>query len=496
MTLRQAAFSAARWTTAAAVTRSVLQVAQVAVLTRLLVPEDYGLMAIVISVMGFATIVSDLGVSSAIIQKQDTTDAQYSTLYWVNVLCGVGVMMLVAVVSPLVAAVYGDARLVPLLIATSVSFPVIAIGHQLKVRAEKDLRFGALARIEIISFLIAFGVAIWMAWNGLGVAALVGSLLVNSLVGTVLAWALLARGWRPFPIWQLSEVREYLSFGAYMVGNNIANTINSVADMLIGGRILGPAALGLYSVPRNLSLQVQWLLNPIVTRIAFPVMSRVQDDRARLRRIYLQVLRLTASVNAPIYAFIALFAPEITGVLFGSRWVDSAELLRILAIWGFLRSTGNPVGALVLAVGRARLSFQWNLAVMAFVPLLLWQGSLHFGLAGLAGAWVAFGVVGYIPNWYFLVRSTCGARLLEYTAQLIIPAALAAAAGGVAWLAVSGLDGLLLRLVVGGAAGGVTYLGASYAFNRPWIDAMRTLLAGERIGPPTQAASGVGGGRG
>jgi O-antigen/teichoic acid export membrane protein len=295
---------------------------------------------------------------------------------------------------------------------------------------------------------------------------------------TAFSWAWLAQGWRPQRVWRLGEVRGYISFGGYMIGNNIANTVNSMADLLIGGRILGPAALGLYSVPRTLSLQLQGILNPIVTRIAFPVMSRVQDDRPRLRRIYLQVLRLTASVNAPLYAYIAVFAPEITALLFGDRWADSGQILRLLALWGFLRSTGNPVGSLVLAVGRARLSFQWNLTMVAIIPLILWQGSTHFGLTGLAGAWIAIGLIGYVPNWYFLVRSTCGARFVEYTVQIAVPVGLAAAAGAVAWLATAAVGSPLSRLLVGGLVGAVVYLAGSLVFNRSWVAAMRQLLAG------------------
>jgi hypothetical protein len=132
----------------------------------------------------------------------------------------------------------------------------------------------------------------------------------------------------------------------------------------------------------------------------------------------------------------------------------------------------------VLAVGRARLSFQWNLTMVAIIPLILWQGSTHFGLTGLAGAWIAIGLIGYVPNWYFLVRSTCGARFVEYTVQIAVPVGLAAAAGAVAWLATAAVGSPLSRLLVGGLVGAVVYLAGSLVFNRSWVAAMRQLLAG------------------
>ncbi|HEX6588863.1 MAG TPA: MOP flippase family protein [Longimicrobiales bacterium] len=475
MSLKQAAFTAARWTAIGAVVRSALQFGQVVVLTRLLVPEDFGLMAVAVSVMGFAGIISDLGVSSAIIHRQDTTADQLSTLYWVNVASGIGVMLLVVGVSPLVAGIYGDARLRDLLLIAALSFPVLALGQQLRVRAEKELRFGAVALMEIGAATAGFVVTIALALAGFGVMSLVAGLLANAVVATTIAWLTLAHGWRPGLAFDLRGVRHHLSFGGYMIGNNLTNTVTGMADVLIGGRVLGPALLGLFSVPRNFVLQTQWLINPVVTRIAFPVMAKVQDDVAALRMIYLNVLRLTVSATAPLYVFMMVFAPELTLLLFGERWAGAASLLRLLALWGLLRAFANPVGSLLMATGRARLSFQWNVGMVVVVPLVLFWGA-SLGVVGLAASWVALGLITFVPTWYVLVRPCCGATLAEYTAQGAVPAGLALAAGAAAYAAALPFEQPLLRVAVALVTGGAVYVAGSVFFNRAWTEALRALL--------------------
>lgn len=481
MSLKQAAFTAARWTAIGAAVRSALQFGQIVVLTRLLLPEDFGLMAVAVSVMGFAGIISDLGVSSAIIHRQDTTQAQLSTLYWVNVAAGVAVMVLVAGVSPLVALVYGDARLRELLLIASLSFPVLALGQQLRVRAEKELRFGSVALMEIAAAAAAFVVAIALAWAGYGVMSLVAGLLANAVVATMIAWLTLAHGWRPGRTFDLGSVRQHLSFGGYMIGNNIANTVSGMADVLIGGRVLGAAVLGLYTVPRNFVLQTQWLINPVVTRIAFPVMARVQEDEAALRRIYLNVLRLTVSATAPLYLFMIVFAPELTVLLFGERWAGAAALLRLLALWGLLRAFANPVGSLLMAVGRARLSFHWNLAMVALTPLVLYWASTH-GVVGLAAGWVALALLTFAPTWYFLVRPCCDASFGDYVTQAAVPVGLALAGGLAALAAAAPFEHAAARAAVGLIVGAAVYLAGSASFNRTWIDALRALLRMDSAG--------------
>lgn len=475
LSLKQQTFSAVRWTTVSMVGRAALGFVQIAILARFLAPADFGLMALVMAVLAFAQIFSDLGVSNAIIHRQEITQEELSSLYWLNVCSGLGLMLLLMAVSPWVASFYGEPRLQPIVMLASTVFFIVALGQQLRVVAEKNLRFADLARVELWAAVIGFTVAVGVAVAGGGVYALAVGMIANAIAATGLAWYLLAQDWRPGMRLRLGETRQFLGFGAYMMGNNLANTFNSQADILIGGRLIAASALGMYSLPRDLSLRVAQVINPIVTRVGLPVMAKAQANPALLKSVYLKTLRMTASVNFPLYLAMAAFAPEVVALVFGAQWAEAAPLLRVLAIWGALRASGNPAGSLIFAVGRADLAFKWNAALLVVIPPALWFGA-HYGAMGLALSLLVMAVSFSIPGWWVLIRPLCGAGFKEYYAQLIVPLTAASVATFAALAAAFPLSTPILRLVVGLVVGGLVYLVVSHFFNREWLDSVKELL--------------------
>ena len=479
MSLRDRTFSAVRWTTVAAVARVLLQTAQVAVLARLLSPSDYGLMAMVGVVLSFAGLFADLGVNSAFVQRQDVTEKQRSSLFWLNVCVSTALSAVVVAISPLAARFFQDPRLTPLIMLSSVTFVVSALGQQVVMSAEKTLNFRPVVLVQTAAALLGFGAALIAALAGLGVYSLVLSGIISSLTGTVLAWWFIAGGWRPLLRLRADDVWPFLGFGTATVANNIVNQINMTVDLFLGSRLLSAAQLGLYSVPRNLTLQIQFVVNPVVTRVGFPLIAEVQDDIARVRSIYLKTLNMTASTTAPLYVGIAAFAPEVVTILLGPKWTASAALLRVLALWGFLRSTGNPVGSLLLGMGRADLSLKWNLGMLCVIPPALWIGS-QYGPAGLAWTLLTIAVALYVPGWLILVRPLCRAGLVEYSVAALRPLLMAAASVAPAYLVAWHLDSPLLSLGVGVLVAGPLYLAISLLGNSQLLAAMLELLAGRR----------------
>lgn len=476
MTLKHRTFSAVRWTTAAAVTRALLHLAQVAVLARLLVPEDYGLMAMVSVVLGFASIFSDAGVNSAYVQRQDVTQEQRSSLFWLNVGMSGVVTLLVLMVSPLVARFFGDARLSPLSMLASSTFVISALGQQLRMTAEKTLDFRPVVLLEVAAALLGFVTAVTAALAGWGVYALILGGIVGTSCGTALAWLFLARGWRPQWRFRLVDVRSYLGFGSALVANNLVNEFNRSIDLLLGGRMLAATALGLYSLPRQVVFQVQGMINPIITRVGFPLIAQVQDDIPRVRAIYLKTLNMTASTNAPLYVGIAFFAPELVRIVLGDKWQAAADLLRLLAVWGFLRSTGNPVGSLLLGMGRADLSLKWNIGLLFLVPPVLWLGS-QFGALGLAWALLGLTVLMFVPGWFVLVRPLCHIKLWDYSVSALRPLLIAVASIAPAYFLTVQIDNVYLHVTTVVAISAPFYLALSYLFNREWLVAMKQLAA-------------------
>jgi lipopolysaccharide exporter len=387
------------------------------------------------------------------------------------------VALLMVLAGPLVGRFYEDERLTSLIWISGATLVVTALGQQIRVIAEKNLEFVVLTRAEIFTSVLALLVAVTIAMGGGGVYALVGGAFTNALVMTALLWVFLAHGWRPMRHFNPREIRHFLGFGAYMIGNNLVNTFNSHVDVLLGGRVLSTQSIGLYSLPRDLCLRIAGVFNPIAMRVGMPVMAKAQNDISTLRGIYLKTIRMTASVNFPFYIALAIFAPEMVHLLFGARWDEAIPLLRILALWGLLRSVVNPVGILVMARGRADLSFKWNLWIFFIYPPLILLGS-RLGVIGMASSMLFAGLAVFPANWYWLVRPLCGAGFGEYVLQTIVPLGIAAVSGLVGYLLAEPFSAEMVRLGVGITAGGLTYLLLSARYNDGWFATMRELAVG------------------
>lgn len=477
MSLKQRAISAGRWTTASAVIRAALMIAQLALLARLLDPADFGLMAVTTAILAVVTLFADFGVNRLIMHRPDLSPETLRSLYWANLLAATLLALLLIALSRVVAGIYDEPQLAGVLAWSALAFPLSAIGSQFRTLAAGGMRFGALARNEVISALAGFSAAVWFALAGFGVYALVAAALVASATGSLLAWLWLSAGHRPGWRITLRGLRQYYGFSGYVVGESLLSALNRELDLFLGGVLAGPAAMGVYSLPRDLCLRVaNTVVNPVITRIGIPVMAKVQGDVAQLRRVYLESLRMTSSVNFPLYVLIGFFAEEVVSVLYGARWHESVFYLQVLAGWGLLRSIGNPVGSLVIAVGGARRAFAWNLALLLLTPVALWIGMSAGGLPGLALGMLAVQVAVLVPMWRFLVVPYCGADGPDYLRSLVGPLLMAVLSGLLAVVVVGAIASAPLRLALGGLLMAVIYLALAYRYNRAWFDAMAQLL--------------------
>lgn len=458
-------FSAASWIAVANIIKSVLYVTQLGALTRFLSPQDFGFMALVVVITSYLALFSDMGLSTAFIQRQHITLEERSSLFWLSVTIGFSLMLVVMAISPLVARFYNQDELAPLLMLASTNFLIIPLGQQLRADAEKRLDFKPVAIIEIGAMLFGFSIAILTAWKGYGVYSLTLAAVGNTCANTILSWMLLANKWRPLWRMRLNEISWFVQFGGGMLVNNLINQINSTIDIFMGGRIMSASSLGLYSVPRNLIFQIQSMINPIFTRITFPIMAKIQSDPHQIRTVYLTILNLTATINAPIYIGIAAFSPELVQLMFGPNFANTAQLMQVLAIWGLLRSFFNPLGCLLYGLGKLRLAMLWNIFLLFIVPPALWLG-MQFGVLGLAWTMSILMFVLFVPSWIFLIRPCCPITLWDYIKQVLQPSICAVLAAVFTSLAVNNFDNIFLKLGLAVAIGSILYLFVSMIFNK------------------------------
>jgi lipopolysaccharide exporter len=425
MSLKKRAFAGVKWTGISTLGTTAIQALEIIILARLLKPEEFGMMAMVMVVIGFAQGYADMGISAAIIHRQDITERQLSSLYWTSVSAGIAVFVLTLITAPVIAFFFKEPGLTGLLRVAAASFVISAFGSQFQVLLQKELRFNTLAALEVMNALVTAGSAVVLAALGYGVWSIVWA----SLLGAGFRAAfLMANGfprWRPGLLLSRRELKGFLSFGLYQTGERSINFFNSRVDQILVGRLLGAEALGFYNFAFNLVVQPTLRINPILTRVAFPVFSMVQTDDDRLRRGYIKLLHAVSLVNAPVIFGLSVVAPMAVPMIFGEKWQPAIPLLQIMCVYAFIRSTGNPVGSLVLARGKADLSFKWNLALLAVVAPVVYLAGRAGGLIGIALGLACMQACLAAANYIFLVRPLIGRCLVEYVRAILRPAVLA-----------------------------------------------------------------------
>jgi O-antigen/teichoic acid export membrane protein len=363
-------------------------------------------------------------------------------------------------------------------------FVIRPFGQQFFVLLERDLKFKTLAKIEVVASLASTTAAITAAASGAGVYALILGTLVRAGVWSALliiqSWS--PGAWRPQLHFRARDVRGYLGFGLYQMGERSVSFLYLNVDYLLIGRFLSIEALGAYSLAYQLVLKPVSVFNPIITRVAFPAFAKRQSDDDALRRGYVEMMKAIAFVVAPVMVALAATAPVLVPVLFGDKWHRSVVLIQILALVGLLSALGNPVGSVMLAKNRPDVGFKMNVA-----SLIVMTGALLVAVqAGLtAVAWTEAAVIFVaVLAWAAIIGNALSLQLRSMIAPLVSPL-LYAASVGCLMLAVrdpleakisSDIAVALLTLLVGA----LTYLLLVVRFERPYVQQLRALFDGRR----------------
>ncbi len=414
MILRDKAITGVKWTTLSFTITSILQFIQIFILARILDSSSFGLMAIVMVVIGFAQTFSDMGVSNAIIYRHDTTKNQLSSLYWLNIIAGISVFVILLILTPFIVNFYHQPQLTVLLILTSLVFLITPIGQQFQILLQKELVFDNLAKIDIISQMVGTFITILFAYLGFGVISIVFGQLANTTLRCI---CLLKSGWgtwHPNLHFHIPDLKNYLNFGMYQMGESTINYFNSNLDNITIGKFIGVNALGFYSFAFNIVLLPIQKINPIINRVAFPVFSKLQSHNNGLKDAYMYVLNIISVINFPIYIGMAVTAPIFIPLIFGNKWLPSIVLLQILVGVGLIRSIGNPIGSLLYAKGLANVGFKWNVIVMfTQVPGII-LGAYYGGTLGVAIILLALNIFYFITSYILLIKRVLGGCLKDY----------------------------------------------------------------------------------
>jgi len=420
MNLRKTAISGIKWTTAGTIGRALFQLLQVSILTRFLPKEAFGLVAMALFVVQFSNIFVDMGMTSAILHRQNATKNEYSSIYWLNIFISLFLYGILFFGTPVVARFYDEPELRMLVPILGTNLLLMASGRQHRTIMQKQFQFKAIAITDMISFFIGLIAATILAMNDFGVYSLVYSTLLASFISNGL---FLVQNLRLNPIrfhFRLKETRPFLKIGGFTMGSSLLDFFSRETDILIIGKMLGAESLGVYSLAKQIVLKLFSIINPIVINVLSPLLSSIQKEKERLKTSFLKVIKYLAYINFPVYTLIIVASKEILYVVYGPEYAESYPVLTFLAFAYCLVALSNPVGSLQIATGRTDIGFKWTILRVIITPPVILAGAL-INIEAVAAFYALLSLLFIIPLWFIQLKPMANISLKEYVSQFYKP---------------------------------------------------------------------------
>jgi O-antigen/teichoic acid export membrane protein len=382
-TLRSRLLSGLAWKVGSQLFRQGWRAAVAIILARLLLPDDYGLAAMVLVFGTLIFIFSDLALGSALVQRKELSEQDRSTVFWTAT--GLGLLFTIVGVAcswPL-AAFYGRDEVQPLFAALSLSFVVTALGTTQSALLNREMSFKSLELRMMAGAAVGGVVGLVLAFADYGAWALIGQQLAISVVSTILLWVL--SPWRPSFTYSTASLRSLGSFSFNVFATRVLFYLNRMDAVLIG-RFLGAAPLGAYSVAQHVILAPMSRLTQPIAELFFPAFSLIQDQPARIGALWLRVNRLVAALAVPSMLGLMAVAPELVTVVLGEKWEAATPVIQILAWVGLLQALQKLNSSILQARDRTGVMFRYSMIVLA-ASLTAFVIGLNWGIVGVATAY-------------------------------------------------------------------------------------------------------------
>lgn len=476
-TLTHRAAHATWWSAIEIAARYGVQIIVLVVLARLLKPADFGLIAMLLVFTTVAGILVDGGFGTALIQRQNTTANDETTVFVTSLGTAVVLAAILWLLAPSIADFYSQPELTRLTRLVLFVLPLSALAAVPDALLIQRLNFRARANAEVVSSLCSGIIAVALAWHGFGVWSLGWQAVTAISLRGMLLWLL--SGWRPRGRFDTTSFRSLFGFGGYMLLSNLLNMVSMRLQSLVIGRMFSANVLGYYTMAQNTRDAPTQFVSGLLNRVGLPVFASVAGQPAKLAGALQISLRVACFVFVPCMFGIAVVAKPLIAMLYGASWAPSAPLLSILAIAAALWPLHVLNLAAISARGRADLVFRLEVTKQVLsIPLVV--ASSFVSVMAVAWAVLASGVISVVINtWYSrkLVGYGMFAQLRDQAPTLL----LSAIAASMAWLASRWFADGAIALGVAIVAATTTYFAAAalgrVAAWREMMDILRTLRA-------------------
>jgi len=400
--LKKKSVAAVIWSGADLFMRQGFQFVVAVILARLLSPEEFGTIALLYLFTGIASTFVDSGFSAALIQKKDISLVDESTVFWFNLLMGTIMTVALWAAAPWIASFYELPELVDLTRALAFILIINALGSVHNTMFSKNLNFKPIMKIGAVASLSSGLLAIYLAKEGYGVWALAMQALLMSSVTTLLLWWMSA--WRPKWVFSVDSVQKLFGFGGYLMAAGLLDAAYNRMYTVLIGKLYGVGELGFYDRANNTKQIPVNLLSGVLSRVAFPIFSAVNDDKEKLYKGVQLAVKGLVLINTPIMLGMLVTADNLVVVLFGEKWLPSVPLLQVLCLAGVFWPLQVINLNVLKAQGYSHLFFRLEVIKKVGGTVFLLVGVIYFGVIGLAWSQVAFSVVAFFINAFYTGR--------------------------------------------------------------------------------------------
>lgn len=451
--LKQQALKGIVWSAIERFSVQGIQFVLTIIIARLVLPSDYGLIAMLNIFLAIAQVFTDSGFSSALIQKKDRTETDFSTVFYFNIFISIGFYLLLYISAPYIASFYKEPDLC--LITRWIGLNIIISGFSIIQRAKLiiDVNFKKQAKVSFASVLISGITGILLAYKGLGVWSLVIQTLSNNMLNTLLLW--IFAKW--IPKWRFSRksFNTLFSFGSKLLLSGLLHTIYTNLYSLVIGRKYSSIDVGFYNRSYQFASFPSINIVEIINRVIFPIQCEIQDDNERLKISFIKYLRMSCFIIFPLMVFVAVLSKPLIILLLTEKWLPAAELLSILCfayMWYPMMVVNNQI----LNVKGHSDYYLYAEIIKKIIAITILFISLPFGVRTLC-----WGIVIY--NFFDIAIIIHYAKKIIYVgyfeqARNVIPLfLLSLLMGGMVYLSISFIEGDLGKLIMGCVIGILGY---------------------------------------
>ena len=411
------------WTALQKYAKMFIQFISGIILARLLTPYDYDCIGMLAIFMTLAEVFIDGGFGSALIQKKNPSQEDYSTIFYWNL--GMAVLMYIVLYfcAPAISRFYNIPILCSVLRVQGLVLFIYAFNIVQRNQLKKKLNFKILSIVTITTSIIALIVTVIMAYSGCGVWALVAQNLIVAAIPALVFWFFVK--WRPALTFSWTSFKELFGFGFYMFLTHLVNRFGQQIQGLLIGKVYTPSTMGYYSKAHGLEKLASNSISQVMTQVTYPLYAEVQDQKNRMISMIKRLTMTLSYLTFPLMFLLILTAKPVFVLLYSERWLNSVPYFQVLCLAGLPNCLQAVNLQTISAIGRSKTMFLWTLLKRGLGIAAIVGGLVSFGMKGLLAGVTFNSWFAYLVNIY-LVSKYIG---YKWTIQLkdLMPVALVSA---------------------------------------------------------------------